>query len=240
MRNEFSVALVEDSERDASTCREFLEKFAASRGIAFQILRYRNGELFLTDFHSQFDFIILDIELGDRNGVDVARIIRQADQVTVIMFVTEIAKYAAQGYEVSAIDYALKPLSYPSFSLKLDRVVRALNSRSGESITVKTSQGFAKISLDDTCYVEVYGHDVVFHLRDGDVRTYGTLKQFEKTLLEHHFLRCNACYLVNCDKIIEIAQYDITLLGGQTIKMSHPKRKEFMAGFKRYMLEKGN
>ena len=239
MPAEYQVALVEDTQEDADTCTALLEKYAQEKGLSFAITRFHNGETFLTQFKSQFDFIILDVELGDRNGIDVAKIIRETDNEVILMFVTYLAKYAANGYEVSAIDYALKPLKYPSFCLKLDRVVKRLASIEHDPIVVRTETGFEKLDLGNTFYIEVFGHDVIFHLSDKTVKTYGTLKKFEEMLAPHYFLRCNSCYLVNAAKIESIVQYDIVLSNGQSIKISHPKKKDFVNEFKHYILKKG-
>ena len=240
MSSEYRIALVEDTFEDAETCASLLQQYATEKGMRFDVARFNNGETFLTEFKSQFDLIILDIELGDRNGIDVARVIRESDSDVIIMFATNLAKYAASGYEVSAIDYVLKPLRYPSFSLKLDRVSKKLGNKRTDPIVVRTEAGFVKIDLADTFYLEVFAHDILFHLSEQTVKTYGTLKKFEEQLREHHFYRCNSCYLVNAAKIESISQYDILLSNGETIKISHPRRKEFIGDFKRYIIEEGN
>lgn len=240
MANDYRIALVEDTAEDAENCISLLQQYAAEKDMHFDIAHFSNGETFLTEFKSQFDLIILDIELGDRNGIDVARVIRESDNEVMIMFTTNLAKYATNGYEVSAIDYILKPLRYPSFSLKFDRISKKLKSKQTDPIVVRTEAGFVKIDLADTLYLEVFAHDILFHLSESTVKTYGTLKKFEEQLRQHHFYRCNSCYLVNAAKIESIAQYDILLSNGETIKISHPRRKEFISDFKRYIIEEAN
>lgn len=236
---EIKIAVVEDSDIDAATCLEFLNRYASDRGHIFHIDRYPGGNSFLTKFKSQYDFIIFDVQLGDRNGIDVAKEVRKVDEEVIIMFETNLGKYATSGYEVAAIDYVLKPLNYASLSLKLDRVMRQLSRHdSGASIVVKMESGYAKVNVDDVFYLEIFGHDIVFHESEKKTATYGTLKEYESMLSNYHFLRCNSCYLVNAAKIMEIKQYDLLLSNGETIKISHPRRKEFVNEFKRYMMEK--
>lgn len=239
MSKEYRIAIAEDTAEDAEAVRSLLMQYAKEYGYVFDIKVYSNGESFLTGFKSQFDFIILDVELGDRNGIDVARVIRKTDEDVIIMFQTNLGKYATSGYEVSAIDYVLKPLRYPSLSLKLGRVMRRLAAKADEAIVVKTESGYMKIDLSGLLYLEIFGHEVIFHEADRTTSAYGTLKQFEDRLRPHNFLRCNSCYLVNAAKIEGIMQYDILLSNGETIKASHPRRKEFVRDFKRFMLEKG-
>ena len=68
-----------------------------------------------------FDIIIFDIDMPGINGIDTARKLREMDSNVTIIFVTNIAQYAINGYEVDAVDYILKPVSYYDFSMKFHR-----------------------------------------------------------------------------------------------------------------------
>lgn len=235
-----NIAVVEDSTDDLSNCLALLDRYSNEKHLKFDIQTFNSGDAFLMRFKSQYDFIILDINLSALNGIDVARTIREKDEEVIIMFATNLAKYATSGYEVDAIDFVLKPLSYASFYLRLERVMKKLKKKDDFFIVVPFEGGFNKISINDVLYVEVISHDIIFHLVDGnEITTSGTLKKYEEELKKHWFIRCNSCYLVNAHKIKRVEKLDIQLANDETIAISHPKRKGFMEAFKRYIIEEG-
>ena len=235
-----NVAIVEDSQEDLNNCLSLLEKYSKEKNVAFNIQTFESGDAFLMRFKSQFDFIILDINLSAMNGIDVARTVRTKDEEVIIMFATNLAKYATRGYEVDAVDFVLKPLTYASFYLRIERVMKKLNKKTDSFLVVPSEGGFNKINLNDVLFIEVISHDIIFHLQNGnDVMTSGTLKKYEEKLKDFWFIRCNSCYLVNAHKIKRVEKLDIQLINDQIVAISHPKKKAFMESFKKYVLEEG-
>ncbi|MCQ2798669.1 MAG: LytTR family DNA-binding domain-containing protein [Bacilli bacterium] len=234
------IAIVEDSPEDLSNCVALLEKYSSEKGLNFDIETFNSGDSFSMHYKSQYDFIILDINLSLSNGIDIARDIRLKDEEVIIMFATNLAKYATHGYEVDAIDFALKPLSYASFYLKLEKVMKRLSSRDNSFIMVVCKDGMYKLDISSILYIEVISHDIIFHLTNGtEMVTSGTLKKYEEELKSHWFLRCNSCYLVNARKIRRVDKLDIELVNGKMISISHPKRKAFVEAFKNYVMKGG-
>ena len=197
-----NIAVVEDSADDLNNCLSLLDKYSKEKNVLFDIQTFESGDAFLMRFKSQYDFIILDINLSAMNGIDVARTIRTKDEEVVIMFATNLAKYATKGYEVDAVDFVLKPLTYASFYLRLERVMKRLNKKPDSFLVVPSDGGFSKINVAEVLYVEVISHDIIFHMSSGDkITTSGTLKKYEEKLKGLWFIRCNSCYLVNAHKI---------------------------------------
>lgn len=236
------VAVVEDSKEDLDNCLSILDRYAKDKDLTFEIDTFETGDAFLTHFKAQYDFIILDINLSATNGIDVANTLREKDDEVVIMFVTNLARYATRGYEVGAIDFAIKPLVYAQFYLKMERVMKRIETRDKNeaSIVLTTANGFRKINMNDIFYLEIFGHDIVFHLEDSEFTTYGTLKTYESQLKPYWFIRCNSCYLVNARKIKLVDKYDIYLTNDEKVIISHPKKKEFTKQFKEYIMKGGN
>lgn len=235
-----NVAVVEDSAEDLNNCLSLLKRYSEEKGIEFDVQTFETGDAFLMRFKSQYDFVILDINLFSMNGIDVAKKIREKDEEVVIMFATNLAKYATRGYEVDAIDFVLKPLTYSSFYLRLERVMKRIQKKENIFLVVPSDGGFNKININDVLYVEVISHDIIFHLVDKkDIITIGTLKKYEEQLNNRWFIRCNSCYLVNAHHIKRVEKLDIILSDDRTISISHPKRKSFMESFRRYVMEVG-
>jgi len=235
-----NIAVVEDSKEDLDNCLNLLNQYGKEKNIKFDIQTFESGDAFLMRFKSQYDFVILDINLFAMNGIDVARKIREKDEEVVIMFATNLAKYATKGYEVDAVDFVLKPLTYASFYLRLERVMKKLKKKDDFFLVIPNGGGFSKINVNDVLYVEVIAHDIIFHtINDGNITTSGTLKKYEEQLKDYWFIRCNSCYLVNARKIKRVEKLDIQLSNDETIAISHPKRKSFMESFKKYVMKEG-
>ena len=235
-----NIAVVEDSADDLNNCLSLLDKYSKEKNVLFDIQTFESGDAFLMRFKSQYDFIILDINLSAMNGIDVARTIRTKDEEVVIMFATNLAKYATKGYEVDAVDFVLKPLTYASFYLRLERVMKRLNKKPDSFLVVPSDGGFSKINVAEVLYVEVISHDIIFHMSSGDkITTSGTLKKYEEKLKGLWFIRCNSCYLVNAHRIKRVEKLDIQLVNDEIIAISHPKKKSFMESFKKYILVEG-
>ncbi len=238
--SQINIAIVEDSAEDLTNCLSLLEKYSKEKNATFNIQTFESGDAFLMRFKSQYDFIILDINLSAMNGIDVARKIREKDEEVIIMFSTNLAKYATKGYEVDAIDFVLKPLTYASFYLRLERVMKKINKKQDFFLVVPYEGGFNKVNINSVFYIEVIAHDIIFHMEDGnDITTSGTLKKFEEQLKNHWFIRCNSCYLVNARKIKRVEKLVINLVNDEAIAISHPKKKSFMESFKQYVLSEG-
>ena len=235
----YLVAIVEDDPEDLKNCLDLLDRYSKENNVLFDIQTFESGDSFLFRFKSQFDFIILDINLSATNGIEVARKVRESDEDVIIMFATNLAKYVTKGYEVAAIDYVIKPLNYSSFYLKLERIIKKIKNKSNNFIVVPSNGGFSKINVDDILYVEVVAHDIYFHLNDETISTHGSLKNYEAKLEPLWFIRCNSCYLVNAHKIKRVDKFDIYLTNDETILISHPKKKYFMDRFREYILNEG-
>ena len=235
-----NVAIVEDCQEDLTNCLSLLDQYSKEKNVKFDIQTFENGDSFLMRFKSQYDFIILDINLSAMNGIDVARTIREKDEEVIIMFATNLAKYATRGYEVDAIDFVLKPLTYASFYLRLEKVMKKLYKKNEYFIVVPSDGGFNKISINEVLYIEVIAHDIIFHLSNGqELMTSGTLKKYEEQLKKYWFIRCNSCYLVNASKIKRVEKLEIQLVNDEVVAISHPKRKLFMETFRKYVLKEG-
>lgn len=77
----------------------------------FDIRRFKDAVDFISDKMS-FDLIFLDIEMPYMSGMELAKHIREYNKVSVIIFVTNMKQYAVNGYEVGALDFVVKPVSY--------------------------------------------------------------------------------------------------------------------------------
>lgn len=230
------VAIVEDDPSSARQIQMFLEKFGKESSVQISCAVYGDGQDFLSHYQSQWDLILFDIEMPVMDGLSAAREIRKKDPSVLIIFITQMAQYAIHGYEVSALDYILKPLNYYSFSIKMKRVLRILAKYEPGFLAFQSGGIWKKMSLDAIFYIEVFNHTILYHTQEGDYSSTGTktIRQLETELSGSGFARCNQSYLVNLRHVESLEQNTMILHGGSALRVSRNRRKTFMQALLTY------
>lgn len=123
------IAIVDDDAKERSLLKDYAERYAEEKKLDFGIVEFDSGLNFSADYAEPFDIILLDIEMPHLDGLKVAREIRKVDTAAVIIFITRMAQYAIKGYEVDALDFMLKPVTYFNLSAKLSRAMKVVPMR---------------------------------------------------------------------------------------------------------------
>lgn len=220
------IAIVEDDPTERERLRKMLELYSVNNGMRFSESVFETGEAFLQSLDGGYDIVFMDIQLPELDGMSVSRRMRETDKTAVLVFVTNFARYAVNGYEVGATDFIVKPVEYDRFEAKMHNIIARIPDMVDVTIPVKTPDGTVILGASQIKYVEIMGHWLVFHTTSGDRSSYGSLKNFEPKLTEANFLRCNSCYLVNPRFVTEL-KTDSVVVDGDELKISHPRRKEF-------------
>lgn len=230
------IAIVEDNNEDAEKLKGYLERFCKEQTIEFDLDMFTNGLEFLDGIKGEFDVVIFDIEMPKLDGMNAAKRLRKLGSECCILFVTNMAQYAIQGYEVEAKGYMVKPVVYPNFAEEMKRITRALKMRSleNENIVINTKQGTNIINFASLIYIEVVGHNLVFHTENGDfIFVRKPMREIEKELTSD-FARCSNCYIINFKYVRSINGSAVTLLDGTVLFMSRGKKEEFIKKFIEY------
>ena len=230
-----NIIILEDQTEQADRLSQMLKKYAeAHESFSYQLKLYDRSIPFLTEYKCDADILFMDIQVPDMLGIDAAKRVRQMDNRVMIIFITMLTQYAIEGYSVGAFDYVLKPVRYEEFSTKMDRVCRMLaHQNTSMTLEVRTKEEIRRISADDIAYIEVANHDILIHTGDEVIRQWGNLKSFEDKLTDAHFVRCNACYLVNL-KYVRGISGDTVTVGTDTLSVSKSKRKDFLTAVAQY------
>lgn len=239
-----NIIILEDEEKAADALRSCLEKYAAEVDQTFKIKAYKSAITLLEEYDGNADLLFLDIQLPYMTGMEAAHKIRDIDKNVIIVFVTNLAQYAIEGYEVDAYDFVLKPVSYPSLALKLKRLISIINQRKllnddQRSIIFNTKNSIQKAAIEDIIYIEVSNHNLIVHLTDSDIHLRGTISSMYEKLKDYHFVLCNSCYLVNLAYVKGI-DGDEVMIQDKKLKISQPKRKSFMQSLATYFGGGGN
>lgn len=231
------IAIVEDDLVCLQQLKQNLQRYADDKTIEFEVHCFTSGMDLLEDYHPIYDLILMDIEMPHFNGMEAAQRLRQTDDQVLLMFVTNTAQYAVQGYEVGAIDYLLKPVNYFALALKMDRIMRISNGRQEEYLMVSCQDGQYRLSTRELCFVEVQNHALLYHMTDHLLTATGSLRDVEKQLASCGFARCHNCYLVNL-RFVESIQPEFVMVHGSRLKISRARRKAFLQAMLQFGGEK--
>lgn len=229
------VAIVEDEDAAAKTLTEYLARYAEKYGLAVETERFVDPLKLLGGYKPIYDIIFMDIIMPHLNGMDAAEKLRKIDNDTVLIFVTNMQNYAVKGYEVNALDFIVKPVSYSLFEAKMNRAVKVVSEKHDENSISVTVDGVTRVlPIGKILYVEVAGHVVTYHTDSGDYPVRGTLDKAERALPKECFARCNYCYLVNLKyvKSVDSNYVDVT---GHKLAVSRNKKKDFLNALANYL-----
>ncbi len=227
------IAIVEDEQLYAKQLHEYLRKYEKENGEAIEVTIYSDGDQIVEKYQSQYDIILMDIEMKFMDGMSAAEEIRKIDTEVVIIFITNMTQYAIRGYAVDALDYVLKPVSYFALSQRLNRAIGRMRKRESKMIMVNMKGGIVRLNIANIYYIESQGHTLILHTILGDYETSGTMKEMESKLLGMNFCRGNKGYLINLQHVEGISD-GCAIVKDEKLILSRARKKEFMEALTKY------
>ncbi|MFA6744539.1 MAG: LytTR family DNA-binding domain-containing protein [Bacteroides graminisolvens] len=150
------------------------------------------------------NLLFLDIQMPELNGLEFSRMV---DPQTRIVFTTAFGQYAIDGYRVNAIDYLLKPISYPDFLQAANKALQWFDlvqkPEEKESIYVKSDYKLVQIELKKILYIEGLKDYIKIYLEDSPkpILSLMSMKSMEELLPANRFMRVHRSYIVQKEKI---------------------------------------
>lgn len=230
-----NIAMLEDEISERLQTEQLLERFFQEVNIEYELFCYENLASFTSEVGNagRFHLLLLDILMPEgENGMDLAHQIRKVNQDVAIMFITKTADFAINGYEVNAIDYVLKPLSYAEFSLKLKRAIRYIVSHIARFLVLNTKEGAVRINEKQIYYLEVIKHYITVYTSQGEYVVRGSLKEMSEGL-SNTFAKPSQSYYVNMRHVEKVTKNDV-IVHGVTIPISRTHKVQFLLDFTQY------
>lgn len=168
---------------------------------------------------------------GGMNGIELAAKIREYDHAVQIVFVTGYMDYIAEGYDVEALHYLLKPVTQERLVSVLDRAVRRAKGREKE-LCLHTAKGTVRIPAGSIRYLEVQRNYVTVHAEE-PYKIKKTLGELEKEL-DERFFRTGRSYIVNLFFVKKITKSWVYLKDGTQVPLSRGLYEEMNRAVIRY------
>ncbi len=188
------------------------------------------------------DLLFLDIQMPDINGMELARLIPEQTRV---IFTTAFKEYAFESYEVSALDFLLKPIRYNKFIVAVDKARKWFSHETEsapapserDSVFIRVDGELRQLNVSDIMYVSGMKDYVVFYLDDGSkLVTHLTMKAVEDMLPASDFLRIHRSYIVALKKIRSVDRNNCVYIGKEIIHVTDAFRETFDAYLQKNML----
>ena len=228
------IAIIEDEDEDAKALEECLLKYAKENALIIETVRYIESKSFLEAYKPIYDVVFMDIVLPHMNGFKAAVQLRELDKNILLVFVTNMKNYAIKGYEVSAFDFIVKPLTYKALAMKMQRLTKAFMEKEHKATISLDMGGSTKVLFINNIYfVEVKGHTLTYHTKDGEYSTRDSLTNIEK-VLGNTFARCHNSYLVNMAYVKDINRNSV-IIANQELAISRNRKKMFMQALANYL-----
>ena len=189
------------------------------------------------------DLLFLDIQMPDMSGMELAHVVPAE---TKIIFTTAFKEYAYESYEVSALDFLLKPIRYNKFISAVEKARQwfehKLNNQNNQSIQnfqniqkephgLRVDGEFRQVALSKIIYVCGMKDYVMFYLSDEKrpLITHLTMKSVEDMLPSTLFMRISRSYIVALDKIKSVDRNECVYIGDEIIKVTDAYHEKFIS-----------
>lgn len=217
------IGICDDCKNDMEILTRYIEQYMDMLHLNYTLSTFESGEDFLESVPTnKYDMVFFDIYMKEKTGVETARILRETDQNCLIIFTTTSLDHALDGFEVGAVHYLVKPLSYEDVEVGLDRC-KQLFAQAEKYIEFKTGRVITPILMKDIVFAEVYGNTVLIHTSSEEIKAYISLDELAKLLPKDIFLRCHRSYIVNMNFIASQDGSDFILKN--STKVPIPKKE---------------
>ena len=213
--------IVDDEQMERDVVRRYIQKIPTLKLIG-EFGNAIDATIYLQD--QSVDIIFLDIKMPQLSGTEFVRSLRNMPK---IIFTTAHKEFAHEGFELDAIDYLLKPISFERFSRAVHKAIEYHDYKTRprydaeESLFIYSEYRMMKISLQDIEYIESLEDYIKIHrTNDKPVLTLMTLKAVLEKLPSHKFRRIHRSYIVAVDKVRSILNRKVTLASSTELPVS--------------------
>ena len=217
------IAICDDAGADRESIAGMVRRWAEAAGHTVQVSEFPSAESFLFRYADEknYDILLLDVEMKGMSGIDLAKRIRAERGPAEIVFITSHFEFIAEGYEVDALHYLVKPVTERKLFEVLDRAAARLAAEP-PSVVISCDGKTVKLPETDILYMEAFAHYIEIHTRTDVYRIKEGITAFEDKL-SADFYRAHRSYIVNLKAVERISRTGVMLAGGAEIPLSRGK-----------------
>jgi DNA-binding LytR/AlgR family response regulator len=230
------LAIVEDEQPQRLLIQTYIDQFSSETGYTIRYSFFEDGTDISARYKNNFDILLMDIQMPRMDGLKAAEIIRQRDKNVIIIFITNLAQYAIEGYSVNAMNFLVKPVSYGFFADKLRRAVEHVEKQWPKFIQIKTDHGLVRLRDTEILYAEMNNRKLLIVTRDREYRCRTSVQDIERALNSKSFFRCHIGFLINL-RYVKQVEHNFVMVESHRLPVSRHKKKELLNAFTNYLGE---
>ena len=226
------IAICEDDSYTNELIYKMVEKHLNANNISFVINSFHTASAFFSS-PTEYDLYLLDCELPDSNGLEIAKRIRQTNKKGTIVFITSYIEYVFKSFEVNTFRYLMKPLSEDELNTTLDAFIN--NYERYAKIEVPLTSGVTFISVHEIMYIESNGRYSTVRTNNNTYISTKPISAFQAEINSYKFFRTHRTFFVNMKYISDINGHIITLINGEKIEISRRNLSTFNKSYMNFL-----
>lgn len=227
------IAICDDESQFRNRITEYANEYFSQKHLTVETDEYQNGTNLLNS-EEKYDIVFLDIELGDVNGIEVAKVLQKKHPATVFLIVTSYRQYLDDAMDINVLRYIDKPVSRERIFSSLDRALKEINE--SEILLHGQKGSLVKLKMSEIIYIEAKLREVNVYTENGKYKVSETLKQIKQLLTADCFAVPHNSFIVNLNYISKFQREQIVLLKSyDSVRIPVATRKQ--AEFRKRTLE---
>lgn len=230
MTMKYRIAICDDEQNQIEYITSIVASWSAHEGHGCEIRTFASAEAFLFEYEEDkaYDILLLDVEMKNINGIELAKRIRKDNNRAEIIFITSHFEFVGEGYEVDALHYLIKPISAEKLTQVLTKAAEKI-SVEPPSVVISCEGETVKLYEADIRYVESFLHYIVIHTKDKEYKIKENISVFENRVSDD-FYRIHRSYLVSLKHITRISRTSVNI-GNTELPLSRGKYDDINRAF---------
>lgn len=215
--------IIDDEPSSQNVLKTFIDKIEY-----LDLIHVCNNAIEGLDFLKKeaIDLLFLDINMPQLSGISFYKSLQNPPKV---IFTTAYSEFALEGFELSAIDYLLKPFSFERFVKAVTKVNLYFDKKT-ENILIKSDKKIHQININDVFFIESLGDYVKVFTENEFLITYKTLKVMYDSLPKNQFIQVHKSYIINKNKL-EYIEGNVAIINSYKIPLGQKYKKGFLDSF---------
>ena len=176
----------------------------------------------------KIDVLFLDINMPKLSGISFVKSLKEPP---LFVFITAYPEFAIEGFEVDAVDYLVKPVSFERFRTAVNRLLERFTGNEEQTIIqhimVRSNKKNYKINFDEILFLEAQGDYVRFVTTENSLMVHGTLKEFIAKIPDNYFERIHKSYVISLSKVVYLEGNQVSI-SGHKLPVSLSYKEEFL------------
>ncbi|MGL4451848.1 MAG: LytR/AlgR family response regulator transcription factor [Sarcina sp.] len=232
------VGICDNNKEDREFISQVLEEYCIKNNLRLTFESYDTG-MKLIESKNIFHFVILDTNMDEECGVNIAKRIKEENPNTEVIFLVENQNDLLRLFEVNPFTCLMKPIEEKILIEQVDKVAKKLGilNNSVEYLTIKKKYSLILVNPKEIMYIEVKGRILTIHCTYEDIEFYGKIESFLEEVnkkSKFEFIKCHRSYAINPYYVRKVEKIMLTLTDGSSVPMSRVRYEEVEEKVKKY------